>query len=187
MPGAAVRLLALDTTVVVDSATLAVTGRASLSLASPVTGRVIALADNLQSAPFVVTVLRAPDSLAAVGATRDTVPATDSVSAPLSAELFDLRTDGTPHGLNWGAIGDTVRFEIVFPVFADTASTTASFGRDSLAVAAVTSTITPGVATVFVHRRRSPQPDSVVVQASAHRASGAAVPGSPVRFVVVFP
>ena len=38
-----------------------------------------------------------------------------------------------------------------------------------------------------VHRRRSPQPDSVVVQASAHRASGAAVPGSPVRFVVVFP
>lgn len=185
VPGAAVRLVALDTTIVVDSATFAVTGRPGLVLAAPVTGRVIALAGNLQSAPFVVTVLRAPDSLGVPpgGTAVDTVPAGDSVSAPLGAELYDLRSTATAQGLNWGAIGDTVRFTIVSPAITDTATATVDFGKDTLAVAAVTAA---GVASVKLHRRATPQPDSVVVQATARRAVGPALPGSPVTFVVHF-
>ncbi len=180
--GAAVRLIALDTTILVDSATLSVTGRV------PGTGRVIALAENLQSAPFVVTVLRAPDSLATVGATVDTVLATDSVlRTPLSAELLDLRTDTVPQGLNWGSIGDTVRFAIMYPVFDSLKVATVTLGNDSLSAAVVTSTSARGTATVIVRRQGPPpQPDSVVVQATARRAVGTVVPGSPVTFVVHF-
>jgi hypothetical protein len=181
MPGATVRFRALDTTIVVDSVKFFVTGRVLG------TGRVIATANNLQSAPLVVTVLRAPDSLGTTGASVDTVLATDTVSAPLSAELFDLRSDTVPHGLNWGALGDTVRFAIISPVFGSLAAATVTLGNDSLTAAVVTSTATPGVAIVKVRRQGAPpQPDSVVVQASARRASGAAVRGSPVQFVVHF-
>ena len=182
VPGAKVRLLSLDPdTVMVDSATFAVTG------VRPGTGRVIAESNNLQSTPLIITVLRAPDSLTTVGVTDTTVLATDSVSAPLAAELLDLRSDSVPHGLNWGTIGDTVHFAIVLPAFDSLAVATATLGNDSLAAAVVTSTINAGVATVVVRRRGAPpQPDSVVVQATAKRAVGTIVPGSPVRFVVHF-
>jgi len=187
VPGAVVRLVALDSTIVVDSLTRAVTGLPGLNLASPVTGRVIGLAGTLQSAPFVVTVLRAPDLLGVPpsGTTQDTVPAGDSISAPLRAELFDTRsTPGTPQPLNWGVIGDTVRFAILSPAITDTATAPVDFGKDTLAVAAVTAS---GVAAVVLHRRGASQPDSVVVQATAHRAVGATpVQGSPLQFVVYF-
>ena len=183
--GAPIRLLALDTTIAVDSAAFAVTGRFSGLV--PVTGRVIAISNALQSAPLVITVLRAPDSLAAVGPTVDTVAATDSVlPAPLAAQLLDLRSDTVPHGLNWGAIGDTVKFAIVDPPFDSLAVATATLGNDSLTALVVTSTASPGTATIQVRRQGSPQPDSVVVQATAHRAAGTAVKGSPVTFVVRF-
>jgi hypothetical protein len=48
-------------------------------------------------------------------------------------------------------------------------------------------TTAAGAASVKVKRRGAPpQPDSVVVQASAARANGAVVGGSPIRFIVRF-
>jgi len=182
VPGAAVQLLALDTTITVDSAIFAVVGR------TPGPGRVIALSGNLQSAPLSITVVRAPDSLGATSPVVDTVPTADSVSAPLAAELFDLRTDTTARqGLSWSGIGDTVRFAIVYPVFASLAAATVTLGNDSLAAAVTTSLTAPGTASVVVRRQGAPpQPDSVVVQATAHRASGTPVRGSPVQFILRF-
>ena len=181
VPGAHVRMISLDPdTVAVDSVTFAITG------VRPGTGRVIALAGNLQSVPLVITVLRAPDSLGAASPVVDTVPAADSTDT-LSAKLFDLHSDTVPQGLNWGFIGDTVQFAIVYPGFDSLKVATVTLGNDSLAARVVTATGNPGVASVVVRRQGPPpQPDSVVVQATAHRAVGPPLRGSPVQFVVRF-
>lgn len=178
--GAAVRLLSFDPdTLAIDSATFGLVG------VRPGTGRVVAIAGNLQSAPLIVSVVPAPDSLAASGSTVDTVIEIDTASAPLAVQLLDLHTDTTQAvAIAWG---DTVHFAIVYPAFAGQPDTTATLGNDSLSAAVVTATSAPlGVASVVVRRNGSPQPDSVVVQASAKRANGAAVGGSPVLFVVHF-
>jgi hypothetical protein len=178
--GRSVRLVSLNPdTLAIDSADLGLVG------VRPGTGRVVAISGNLQSAPLSITVVRAPDSLAAIDSTVDTVRTTDTVSAPLTARLLDLRTDTTQAlGIAWG---DTIHFAIVSPVFASLAAATATLGNDSLTAAVVTSTLAPaGTASVVVRRNGSPQPDSVVVQASANRAVGTPVRGSPVRFVVHF-
>jgi len=182
VPGAKVRLLSLDPdTVAVDSVTFAITG------VRPGTGRVIALSGSLQSAPLLITVLDTPDSLKLVSPAVDTVPASDSVSAALTAQILDTHSDTVPQGLSWGTIGDTVRFAIVYPVFDSLAVASVTLGNDSLAAAVVTSTATPGVASAVVRRNGPPpQPDSVVVQATARRAVGTALAGSPIQFIVRF-
>jgi hypothetical protein len=177
VPGAAVRLLSFNPdTLAVDSATFGLDG------VRPGTGRVVAIAGNLQSAPLVIKVVRAPDSLKASGPTAVTVVEIDTLSAPLSVQLLDLRTDTTHAiGITWG---DTVHFAIVYPVFAGQPDTTATLRNDSLTAAVITDPT--GTASVQVKRNGSPQPDSVVVEASARRANGAAVGGSPIQFVVHF-
>jgi hypothetical protein len=178
--GRPVQLLSLNPdTLAIDSAAMGLVG------VRPGTGRVVAISGSLQSAPLVVAVVRAPDSLVAFDSTVDTVKTTDSVSAQLTARLLDLRTDTTQKlGITWG---DTVHFAIVYPVFPSLAVATATLGNDSLTAAIVTTTFAPaGTASVVVRRQGSPQPDSVVVQASAKRANGSAVRGSPIRFVVHF-
>ena len=180
VPGTHVRMISLDPdTVAVDSLTFAITA------VRPGTGRVIALAGDLQSVPLVITVVPAPDSLKQVSAADTTVAAADSVSGPLVVQLLDTHTDIVPKGLSWNPIGDTVRFAIVFPVFDSLTVATVTLGNDSLAAAVVTGTV-PGSASVVV-RRQGPPPhaDSVVVQATARRAAGT-VRGSPVQFVVRF-
>lgn len=181
VPGSAVRLVSLDPdTLAIDSAPLGVIG------VLPGPGRVVAFAGNLQSAPLLVTVVRAPDSIAVYDSTGvDTVKAGDSVSAPLTAQLLDTRTDsGQVIGITWG---DTIHFAIVYPAFDSLRTATATLGNDSLTAAVVTTTGLPaGTASVTVRRQKKPQPDSVVVQASAHRAVGTVVKGSPVQFVVHF-
>jgi len=56
------------------------------------------------------------------------------------------------------------------------------------ALVTVDTVITSGTGTAAVKARllAPPPPDSVVITASARRATGAAVPGSPVTFVVRF-
>ncbi|HYB40726.1 MAG TPA: hypothetical protein VEL75_03090, partial [Candidatus Methylomirabilis sp.] len=91
VPGAKVQLLSLaPDTVAVDSVTFAITG------VRPGTGRVIALSGSLQSAPLLITVLDTPDSLKLVSPAVDTVPASDSVSAALTAQILDTHSDTVP-------------------------------------------------------------------------------------------
>ena len=179
VPGQNARLVALNPdTLVVDSAISALVG------VVPGIGRVVAFAGNLSSAPFNVTVVRAPDSIAVFDSTgADTVKASDTVSAAFTAQLLDLRTDsGQAIGIAWG---DTIHFTIVYPVFTSLDSATVLLGDTALTQAVVTSTIPPaGTASVVVKRRSATWPDSVVIQASARRAVGTIVAGSPVRFVV---
>lgn len=178
--GRKVQLLALNPdTLAIDSAIFGLVG------VTPGIGRVVAVSGNLQSAPLYETVVRAPDSLAAVDSLAATVAATDSASAPLTVQLLDLRSDsGQAIGIAWG---DTIHFAIVYPPYANPVAAPVTLNNDSLTAAVVTSAVAPlGAASVFVRRNGTPQPDSVVVQASAKRASGAAVRGSPIQFVVHF-
>jgi len=178
VPGQGIAIVSLDSTLAVDSAIFGLVGLV------PGIGRVVAFAGKLSSAPFTVNVVRAPDSIAVFDSTGvDSVPAPDSVSPALTAQLLDTRTDsGQVIGLAWG---DTIHFTIVYPVFATQDSATVLLGDSALVQAVVTSAVPPaGTAAVVVKRTRRTWPDSVVVQATAHRAGGTVVRGSPVRFVL---
>jgi hypothetical protein len=173
IPGVAVRLLSLNPdTVAIDSAPLGLIG------VQPGPGKVLAFAGSLASDPMNVKVVRAPDSLGVVGPSPDTVAAADSVSDSLKVGLFDLRTNpGQPVALDSGY---TVSFVIVYPP-----AGSATLGNDSLSHVAVTRGT--GTAAVVVRRQGAPLlPDSVVVEASATRAVGTPVAGSPVQLVVRF-
>lgn len=180
IPGAVVQLVSLNPdTVGIDSVAHGLIGLI------PGHARVLAISGSLRSDPLRVTVVRAPDSLAQVSSSPDTVADADSASAPLVARLLDLRTDPTQAlGLN----GYHVRFDLVYPSFSSLAAATVVLGNDSLSAVVKTATGTAtGLAALTVKRRGPPpQPDSVVVQASAARANGAAVRGSPVVFIVRF-
>ena len=148
--------------------------------------RVVAISGGLRSDPLGVTVVRAPDSLALPpsGVDTFTVQSTDSASAPLVVDLLDLRTDTTQA---LGLTGYPVVFSIVSPSFASVASATAVLRSDSLPRLVDTVTTSGGAASVVVRRYGTPpQPDSVIVQASASRANGTTVHGSPIQFVVRF-
>jgi hypothetical protein len=178
IPGVSVRLASLNPdTVAIDSADLGLIGL------RPGPAKVVAFAGSLASDPLLVSVVRAPDSLALVGPSPDTAFATDTASDSLKAALLDLRTNpAQPTALGSGYL---VTFSIAYPVFADLTAATVTLGNDSLSQ--VTKTGPAGTAAVIVRRQGPPpQPDSVVVEASATRAVGTAVAGSPVRFIVRF-
>ncbi len=163
IPGAVVTLAVLDTFLTLDSADFAVIGRATTTAA-----RVVALAGALRSDPYTIKVPAGhADSLALTGVFAVTV--LDLTTTPDSAAPLADRP---------------VRFVIVAPAFRpDTA--TVGLANDSLGQ--TVRTAATGIATTTIHRLRGAQPDSVVVQATAVRSSGAALRGSPVRFVVRFP
>jgi hypothetical protein len=180
IPGAPVQVVSLNPDILaVDTLPVRLIGL------QPGPARVIATSGNLRSDPLAVTVVRAPDSLAVDSLTPDTVAAADSVSRQLVVHLLDLRTDTTHQAI--GLSGYPVVFTIVSPPFASPAAATVGFENDTLATLADTVTTSGGVASVGIKRRGpGPQPDSVVVQASANRANGTVVPGSPILFVVRF-
>ena len=178
IPDAAVSLAVVDTAyLTLDSAAFAVIGRATTTAA-----RVVALAGSLRSDPLSIKVPAGhADSIARTGAAADTLAATDSVSAALVVTVLDLTTTpGTPAPLS----GRPVRFTIVEPVFPRADTATVRLANDSLGQTVQTGST--GTASVTVKRKRGTQPDSAVVQAVATRSSGAALLGSPVRFVVRF-
>jgi len=178
IPDADVRIAVVDTAyLALDSADRAVIGRAPASAA-----RVVALSGTVRSDTFSVRVPAGhADSLALAGPAVDTVEASDTASVALVAKVLDLTTTpGTaaPLGARY------VRFTIVLPVFASHDSATVRLASDSLWQAVQTDAA--GLAAVTIRRRGATQPDSAVVQAAATRSSGAALRGSPVRFVVRF-
>jgi hypothetical protein len=179
IPGAPVRLISFATdTLAVDTQPLGLIG------VRPGHSRLVASSGNLRTDPLAVTVVRAPDSLAADPVTVDTVAKTDSASKPLVVHLLDLRTDTTTAT---GLSGYPVAFAILYPPYASPAAATVGFANDTSAALVDTVTTSGGAASVMIKRRGPPpQPDSVVVRASASRANGQVVRGSPRLFVVRF-
>ena len=179
IPGARVQLASFaPDTLAVDTQPLGLIG------VRPGRSRLVATSGNLRSDPLAVTVVRAPDSLAADPVTVDTVATTDSASTALVVHLLDLRTDTTTAT---GLSGYPVIFAILYPPYASPAAATVGFGNDTSAALVDTVTTSGGAASVIIKRRGPPpQPDSVVVRASASRANGTVVRGSPILFVVRF-
>jgi hypothetical protein len=162
--------LSSDPSVTIDDTGLA-TGVA------PGTAQVQAFAGSLSSERIILTVIARADTLVLVGDSVITVPAEAAGSTPLGVQLLSFsQPDPLP--------SRPVVFTVVSPpdvgphsvelpggVLVDTVSTTAT-GLDP----SVTLNRVAGVAS----------PDTAVVQVRSYRASGADVPGSGQRFIVVF-
>jgi hypothetical protein len=134
------------------------------------TGRLQARVGNLRSNPITITILAPLDSIRLGGPGRDTVTASapDSFSDSLTVQAF---------GPTGSTAGRRIALSITFPLVATNLTLVP---RDTV--------LTNGTgAAVFQLRLTGvPLPDSAVVAATARRADGALVPGSPVTFVVEF-
>lgn len=141
----------------------------------PGTGRLQARVGALRSQLLTVTIRAQADTVFAVGDRRDTVVVgtPDSLSDSLTVRLQDLTTGATPANL----VGRRVVFRLVYPSGA---------GAFTLVPGDTVVTGSTGEAVVQVRLVNRVLPDSAVVEASAVRATGAPVPGSPVTFVVEF-
>lgn len=160
----------LDTTLtVLDTLTGATLG------AFPGTGRLQARVGTLRSQNLTLTIRAQADTIFALTALRDTVAVgtPDSLSDSITVRLQDLTTSATPVNL----VGRQVVFRIVYP------SGAAAF---TLVPGDTAVTGSAGEAVVQVRLLSRTLPDSAVVEATAVRAIGAPVPGSPVTFVVEF-
>jgi hypothetical protein len=174
-----------DTTIRVDS----LTGKTVVVLPG-LTGRLLASAGGLVSNPLTIRTLAAADTMFPAGPTVDTtsiagVTALDSLSDSLKVGIVDTTITGTGTSVVPLA-GRPVVYRLLHPaagavtlVTNDTAHTLAD------SVAGVSNA--QGVAAAKV-RMLLPDtlPDSVVVLASARRAVGTTLAGSPATFVVRF-
>ena len=157
---------ALDTTIrVVDSFAGTTVGRFA-----GMTGRLQTRTGNLRSNPITISVLAPLDSIKASSPVRDTVTLStpDSLSDSLRVSAF------APTG---SAAGRKVALAITFPVGG--AGLTLIPG-DTVRTSAA------GIAIFQVRLTGAPRPDSCLIAATARRANGTTVPGSPVTFVVEF-
>lgn len=162
----------------IDSTSGLITG------AAPGSWRVRVQVDALASGPITVTVTPAPDSIAAGGAVRDTLPPGETASIAFDVTVLDLTTEP---GNQLPLAGKPVHYRVVEPppaaatgLYLTTADT---LGADSLT--AQPTTRSDGSASAVLHRTATAAADSAVVEATARRATGEVVPGSPIRFVVV--
>src|SRR5205823_4066209 len=131
-------------------------------------------------------VLAAADTVAAAGPTRDSVSLAakpDSLSDSLQVRLQDTTAAG-PVDLS----GRPVAFALTVYSGAGGGTNVALVTSDTARapVAADTVTTAAGIAVVKLRLLDGPLPDSAVVTASARRAIGTVVAGSPVTFVVRF-
>lgn len=160
---------ALDTTLVtvVDSTTGATLGKALGA------GRIQARVGSLRSNPLSVRVQSPADSVRIVGAGRDTVETLvgDSLSDSLVVRLFSQPDNPV------NKPGRRVAYAAT--IYPSTGTTVTFQPGDTV--------LTGTGGTAFARLRlTSGLPDSVVVTATARRADGQPVPGSPVTFVVEF-
>lgn len=170
---------ALDTTLlgVVDSMKGIFLGK------RPGATQILARTGNLRSGPVTITVQRAADTLYASGPVRDTIilSTADSLSAPLAVLLADTVTGAAPVPL--------ANRRVVFSITSAPAGATVSVVPDqtSHAVAAIDTAFTDATGTAQMRLRYlggGTLPDSARVTATARRAIGTTVHGSPVTFVV---
>ncbi|HEX9165266.1 MAG TPA: hypothetical protein VF862_05115 [Gemmatimonadales bacterium] len=167
--------LGLDSTLAVDSTSGRITGRFSGS------GRLVARAADFYSDIVTFTVLARVDTVIRVGADTQTVAAADSLSTELTVRL-EGGSPAAPVG------GRRIVYDIVSPVFADTAARTVEFQSGGLqARPSSASTGSPQPAPVLRRIAGRTAPDSAVVVVNVYRpAGGGAVPGSGQQFIVRF-
>jgi hypothetical protein len=176
-----------DTTIGVDSTT----GRTTVRYSGQV-GRLLARGGGLISNPLSIRTLAAADTVFPAGPTLDTVgiagvTALDSLSDSLKIEIADTVTVAAPSNPIVPLAGRPVVYTIVDPPAAGPVTLVTQDTAHALATIDTAVSNISGVAFVKV-RLLAPDtiPDSVVVVASARRAVGTIVPGSPDTFVVRF-
>ena len=152
------------------------------------TGRLLARSDGLISNPASIRTLAAADTLFAMGATVDTVPLpADSVSDSLKVEVADtIKSASGGDSLTVPLAGRPVVYSITYPVSPAPVTLVTNDTTHSLVTTDTVTTGASGIAFVKVRLLGSPVPDSIVVKATARRAVGDTVPGSPATFVVRF-
>jgi len=146
--------------------------------------RIQASVGNLPSNPLPIRVLAAADTVFAAAPGRDSVSLAakpDSLSDSLTVRLQDTTAAG-PVDLS----GRPVAFALtVYPgPGSNVALVTSDTARAPVGADTVRTTV--GLAAVKLRLLDGPPPDSAVVTASARRAVGTLVAGSPVTFVVRF-
>ena len=154
----------------------AATGRVSGKTVG--TGRIQVTSGSLVSDPVSFSVVPAAESLLIVPPDSARVLATDTASVPLVSQLDTLNPDGPLQGRQI-----TYQITSIFGQPGDTAS----LGGGVMLRVVTTSTL--GQPTIPVYVRPIPglaRPDSVFVEISALRPSGAPIPGSGQRFIVRF-
>ena len=153
------------------------------------TGRLVARSNGLISNPVSIRTLAAADTLfATVAATVDTVAlSADSVSDSLTVEVADtIKSASGGDSLTVVLAGRPVVYSITYPASSGPVTLVTNDSTHNLVTTDTVATGVSGIAFVKVRLLGSPVPDSVVVQASARRAVGDTVPGSPATFVVRF-
>jgi hypothetical protein len=167
--------LGLDSTMAVDSMVGLVTGRFAGS------GRLVARALDFYSNIVTFKVVPRADTVVRVSADTQTVAGADSLSKDLV-----VRVDGGSPAVPIS--GRRTIYDIIAPVFTDTAARTVEFQSGGLQATPLTSTTgTPLPAPKLRRISGRASPDSAVVLVRVYRpAGGAAVPGSGQRFIVRF-
>jgi hypothetical protein len=174
----------LDTAVltVLDSTT----GTTVVNHPGTAAGRLLARAGTLFSSPVFLRALAAADTVFTTRTTADTVTLPDSLSDSLAVELADtIASASGGDSLTIPLAGRPVVFAITYPVAAGPVTLVTRDTAHALVTTDTVATGSGGIAAVKVRLIAGPA-DSVVVTASARRAVGDTVPGSPVTFVVRF-
>jgi hypothetical protein len=138
-------------------------------------GRMQAQLDNLKTGFFTLTVEPRADTLIVPGPVEDTVTVDETASVPLVARIESFNPAGP------------LIYEIVDPVFADTAQRTVQLSSGALADTVTTATDgTPAEVVAVVRREGATPPASVTVQVRSVQRRGTPVPGSGQAFTVRF-
>jgi hypothetical protein len=183
---AAIQYIALDTGLTISAAGLVVAQRRSGSVP------IVASADALQTKPVSLLIARTPDSVAAVGKVRDTVnyvvpdvASTNTSTAMAVKVLTRDTTDGITTTQGW-----VVSYQAFYRGSAVSAGDTAAvfLVGDGTQRTWLDTTGTDGTASRRLRVRpigiTTSATDSVIVLATV-RYQGAAIRGSPVRFVIL--
>jgi len=176
----------LDTAVltVLDSTT----GRTVVNHQSTTPGQLLVRTGQIFSNPVVIRALAAADTVYATPRTADTVHlSVDSLSDSLAVQIADtIESASGGDSLTVPLAGRPVAYAITYPASPGPVTLVTSDTAHALVTADTVASGTAGIASVKLRLIAGPTPDSVLVTASARRAVGTAVPGSPVTFVVRF-
>lgn len=152
------------------------------------TGRLLARTGSMFSNPVVIRTLAAADTVYATPRVADTVHlSVDSLSDSLAVLIADtIESASGGDSLTVPLAGRPVTYSITFPTAPGPVTLVTSDTARTLVTTDTVASGSAGVASVKLRLIAGPLPDSVLVTASAHRAVGTPVPGSPVTFVVRF-